>query len=137
MEKILLDTHVFIWMITAENKLSNSIHKKITEYLPGRRVLLSAITVWEIAVLVQKRRLQLSLPIKAWVEQALTTPGLTVVPLSTAILLESCLLPGDLHDDPADRMIIATARLENAALITRDSRILEYSKQGFIISIRA
>jgi PIN domain nuclease of toxin-antitoxin system len=137
MEKILLDTHIFVWMITEAKRLSQDFHLLIEKYIAGRRILISAITMWEIAILVQKKRLQFSLPIKEWIEKAVLTPGITIIPLSTDILLESCLLPGTFHQDPADRMIIATSRLENAALITRDERILEYATHGFIVAVKA
>jgi len=137
MEKILLDTHIFVWMITEQEQLSEKVHSLIEQYISGRRILISAITVWEIAMLVQKNRLQFSLPIKEWVEKAITTPGVTVIPLSVNILLESCLLPGTFHSDPADRMIVATARIENAAILTRDQLILDYASYGFIVGIKS
>lgn len=137
MDKIILDTHIFVWMITEKNKLNKNIQEIITQNVPGHRILISAITVWEIAMLVQKGRLQFTIPVKPWIEKALTTPGITIIPLTPTLLLESCLLSGNFHDDPADRMIVATAKVENATLLTRDHRILDYSKHGYINALKA
>jgi PIN domain nuclease of toxin-antitoxin system len=137
MEKILLDTHVFVWMVTEKKRLAKDLHSLIEKHIAGHRILISAITIWEIAMLVQKNRLQFSLPIKDWIEKAITTPGISVIPLSSEILLESCLLPGTFHNDPADRMIVATARITKASLITRDQLILDYANHGFVLGIKA
>ena len=128
MKKILIDTHILIWMITANDTLSKEAFAVIEQAVPERRMLLSAISLWEITMLVQKKRLEFSMPIRMWLERALTTPGLALAPLSPEVLIESCLLPGEVHADPADQMILATARIENAILITRDRNIIKYAK---------
>ncbi len=128
MKKILIDTHILIWMITASDKLSKEAVELIQQAVPERRMLLSAISLLEITMLVQKKRLQFSTPVRMWLERALTTPGLSLVPLSPKVLIESCLLPGKVHGDPADQMILATARIENATLVTRDQNIIKYAK---------
>jgi PIN domain nuclease of toxin-antitoxin system len=95
----------------------------------------SAISVWEIGVLQQIGRIRLSTPFRAWVQRALDAPGIRFAPLGAAAAAESTLLPGEAHADPADRFLIATARVERLALATRDDRILEYSRKGFVRSL--
>ena len=72
MKKILIDTHILIWMITASDKLSKEAVELIQQAVPERRMLLSAISLLEITMLVQKKRLQFSTPVRMWLERALT-----------------------------------------------------------------
>jgi len=127
---LLLDTHFFLWLMLQDKNISLKEQELIAEYAKNNQLLVSAISIWEIAFLVKLGRVHLYEP--TTIEQALKTPGLTLAPLTPAILCESVVLPGDLHKDPADRMIVATARLNQARLLTRDGKILEYAKQGFI-----
>ena len=92
----------------------------------------SVISVWEIALLASKGRIRLGMPVKEWVESALNRPGLVLTDLDAGIAIESCSLPGAFHADPADRLLVATARLNNAIIVTRDQRILKYGKQGHL-----
>jgi PIN domain nuclease of toxin-antitoxin system len=86
----------------------------------------SAISVWEVAMLVAKRRIQLDRPVEIWVDLALALPGIQLAGLEPAIAVRSTKLPGEFHPDPADRIIVATA-LENAAtLVTPDERLRSY-----------
>ena len=94
--------------------------------------MVPAISIWEIAQLEATRRLQLSVDVRAWVGRALAFPGVRLTGLTPAIAIESTRLPGALHRDPADRILIATARLMGAALVTRDERILGYAKKGHV-----
>ena len=77
-------------------------------------------------------RIQLTMPLRAWVDHALSVPGLRLVPVDAAVAAESTLLPGEPQGDPADRFLIATARIHGVALATRDERILGYAKQGHL-----
>ena len=77
-------------------------------------------------------RIQLAVPLRDWVDKALGAPGIRLAPLDAAAAAESTLLPGELPGDPADRFLIATARTHGIALATRDQRILEYAKRGFV-----
>jgi PIN domain nuclease of toxin-antitoxin system len=77
-------------------------------------------------------RLTLNKPVKDWVGEALDLTGTVLMPLSADISIESCMLPGVFHADPADRMIVATARVESATILTRDQRIIDYGQQGFV-----
>ena len=95
-------------------------------------MVVSAISVWEIAMLEVSRRIELSVDVRAWIARALAFPGVRLKGLSPSIAIESTRLPGPLHRDPADRVLIATARLLGAALVTCDERILRYAKKGHV-----
>ena len=84
--------------------------------------------MWELAQLEAARRIELELDVRVWVARALSFPGVRVSSLSPTIAIESTRLPGDIHRDPADRILIATARLRGASLVTADKRIIHYSK---------
>ena len=82
-------------------------------------------------MLESKKRIHLWAPCEQWVQQALATPGLTLAPLTPEIAIESARLPGDLHGDPIDRILVATARRMGARLMTRDRKLIEYGRQGY------
>ncbi|GHU10997.1 twitching motility protein PilT [Alphaproteobacteria bacterium] len=128
MTDILLDTHIFLWLMNGDSKLAQENLSKIDSVINSEgRICLSAISIWEIAMLEAKRRIALTQPIRKWVEQAIEIAFVKVMELSTEILLDSCHLPGEFHSDPADRMIVATSRVKNIPLITQDEKILNYS----------
>ena len=93
------------------------------------------MTMWEIAMLSSRNRITLDKPAGAWLDEAVNASGVAIEPLSAAIAAESCYLPNRFHGDPADRMIVATARVTNAVLMTRDRRILEYAAGGHLSAI--
>jgi len=120
---IVLDTATWIWRASDPERLTTSARRAIDN---AERVLVSAISVWEVAMLVAKRRIQLDRPVEQWVDIALALPGIQLAPLEPAIAVRSTKLPGEFHPDPADRIIVATA-LENAVpIITPDDRIRSY-----------
>jgi len=120
---IVLDTATWIWRASDPKRLTTSARRAIDE---AERALVSAISVWEVAMLVAKRRIQLDRPVEQWVDIALALPGIQLAALEPAIAVRSTKLPGEFHTDPADRIIVATA-LENAvAIITPDERIRSY-----------
>ncbi|HEV2444647.1 MAG TPA: type II toxin-antitoxin system VapC family toxin, partial [Candidatus Sulfopaludibacter sp.] len=86
----------------------------------------------ELAMLEAKGRVRLGMPCERWVERALATPGLTLASLTTEIAIESTRLPGAFHGDPADRIIVATARELDARLLTRNRRIVAYARKGHV-----
>jgi PIN domain nuclease of toxin-antitoxin system len=88
---------------------------------------ISAISCWEIAKLVEYNRLELPLPLDEWFEKALNYPGIQLFNLTPEIAIESTRLPGKFHRDPADQIIVATARLHDCPIITSDRKILDYS----------
>ena len=120
---IVLDTAAWIWRASDPKRLSARARKAIDE---SERVFVSAISVWEVAMLVAKRRIQLDRPVEQWVDIALALPGIQLAPLEPAIAVRSSKLPGDFHADPADRIIVATALEKSVPLVTPDERIRSY-----------
>ena len=137
MSAFLLDTHVWIWYANGNAELHSSIRKKITTALYENKAHLAAISLWEISMLDKKKRIILEMPCLEWINQFLELTRIRVLPITPAIATESCHLPGELQDDPADRLIIATARVERLTLMTRDSRILAYGRHKYITAIKA
>lgn len=134
----LLDTHAWIWIQHAgQGELSRESIRAIEDGARRGTLLLSVISVWEISMLVAKGRITLGMPLMDWTREALRTPGLSLVPLTPEIAVESTRLPGDFHGDPADRIIVATARETGAAIVTRDRHILTYGKRALVRTIRA
>ncbi len=132
-----LDTHVLIWLMNGDLKLKPSVRDQIEHAGRTDDILAPVAVFWEIAMLVRKRRLELELPVASWAREVVARPGLSVAPLTPEIAIESYALPGRFHDDPADRMIIATARGLNATLVTRDRRILRYGEAGHVSVLAA
>ena len=130
---LLLDTHVWVWYVENEAKrFSRRITPLVERAVQRRAVVLSAISVWEIAQLEAARRLELSVDVRTWVARALAFPGVRLKGLTPSIAIESTRLPGAPRRDPADRILIATARLLGAALVTCDESVLEYAKKGHV-----
>ncbi len=132
MSDILLDTHIFLWLMNGDLKLSKKSIERIEVSVNSEsRICVSAISVWEIAMLEKKGRITLSQPINKWIEHAIELSSVRIIELSTNILLDSCHLPGEFQSDSADRMIVATSRVHNIPLITQDEKILNYINKGF------
>jgi PIN domain nuclease of toxin-antitoxin system len=122
---ILLDTHIWVWWVDVNQQLADRQRHLIQDNVrSGLEV--SAISCWEVAKLVQYGRLELACPLDEWMEQALAYPGVQLVELTPRIAIESTKLPGSFHRDPADQIIVATARVYDFPLLTTDSRILQY-----------
>jgi len=122
---ILLDTHIWLWWVHADKNLTAQQAKKIQENETGV-IGVSAISCWEIAKLVERGRLELNLPVEEWLRQALDYPGVRLLELTPEIAVESTRLPGEFHRDPADQIIVATARLYDCLLLTADGQIKNY-----------
>lgn len=130
---VLLDTHYWIWMQAgADKQISAASRNTIQRAAQRGRLLLSVISVWELGMLEAKKRIQLHLPCEQWMSQALATPGLNLIPLTPEIALDSSRLPDPFHGDPADRMIVSTARKLGARLLTRDQRLIEYARYDHV-----
>jgi PIN domain nuclease of toxin-antitoxin system len=137
MSALLLDTHVWLWYAEGvTERLRPASVKKLDEARQGDGLIVSAISVWEIGLYAARGRIQLAVPLRDWVERALGVPGIRLAPLDAAVAAESTLLPGQPHGDPADRFLIATARTHGVVLATRDERILDYAKSGFLRVVR-
>lgn len=108
------------------DRLSNTARQTIASACGKGQLLLSVISVWEFCKLVEKGRLGIAGDPAAWIEFALSMEGLRLVPLTPAICLKSTILPPPFHNDPADQIIAATAREENAMVLTADKQLLAY-----------
>ena len=122
---ILLDTHVWWWALNEPKKLSNKAYKFIKNN-PSNQRSIASISMWEFAMLVSTGKVEIRIPPDQWLEQAVNKTGIEVFELSPKVAAESCNLPGDFHKDPADRIIVATARINNISLITKDKKIIDY-----------
>jgi PIN domain nuclease of toxin-antitoxin system len=130
---LLLDTHCWYWMrLSQVEEFSQESVALIREAAEADELLVSVISVWEIAMLESKKRIALEIPLYEWVERALDTPGLSLAPLTPEIAIESTRLPGDLRGDPADLILVATARRMGARLMTRDRNLLVYGRQKHV-----
>ncbi|RKX79245.1 MAG: type II toxin-antitoxin system VapC family toxin [Spirochaetes bacterium] len=136
-EGILMDTHIWIWLMEGNSVLTGSKALTSIERAAESGLLsVSVISVWEIGMLESTSRLIFNVPCMEWIDKALRLPGLHLVPLSPEIAIESTRLPDNFHGDPADRIITATARINNVSLITKDKKILEYGESGFLKVIK-
>ncbi len=122
---IVLDTHIWIWWVHGDPLLSASTRALIDSF-EQTGIAISAISCWEVAKLVERGRLTLPCPTSTWLQQALAYPGVRLIELSTQICVESTQLPGEFHRDPADQIIVATARILDVPLVTVDDKILKY-----------
>jgi PIN domain nuclease of toxin-antitoxin system len=127
MNNLLLDTCAVLWLAQGI-KISAEARRAIAE----KDLHMSPISVWEIANLIRKNRIALALPVTAWFGRAVDEMQARVPALTIEILANSCDLPGAPPDDPADRIMIATAREADMILVTRDSQILSYSRTGHV-----
>lgn len=120
---ILLDTHIWIWLLGDRDRLSASARLEIDKHIEARRpssVCVSAISVWELFMLVKKWRLVLTVPPAAYVSQTKRDPVMAILPVDATIARRSVELP-DIHADPADRIILATGAENGLSIVTRDS----------------
>ena len=133
---LLLDTHVWIWLMNGDERLSSSpALRLIRQRASDSGVFVSVISIWEVGMLEAKGRIVLPLDGMEWVRQALKAPGVSLTALTPEIALESSRLPGEFHGDPADRILTATARNLQAALVTQDQRILHYAQKRFLTAV--
>jgi PIN domain nuclease of toxin-antitoxin system len=134
---LLLDTHVWIWFMLASDELAVSGRNVINRAAAAGRLRIAAISLWETALLASGGRVVLGRPLVQWMTQAVSAQGLAIEPLLPQVAVEAYSLPDRFHRDPADRLIVATARVANATLMTRDRRILDYAARGHLTAIAA
>jgi PIN domain nuclease of toxin-antitoxin system len=120
---VLLDTHIWVWWLTPGSPLSRAERDALDAVAGHRQLHLPAISLWEAQVLHAKRRLVLPLPFGEWLARATDERMISVVPLSVEVVLALDALPASFHGDPADRLIVATARAHAMPLATHDSAI--------------
>jgi len=129
-DRLLLDTHIALWLDSGDDRLRASTRALIDGcWQNGGAILLSAITVWEIALLVDTGRIDLDVPVAAWIERFLDFPGIEAVPLGHQAASRSYRLHHLEHRDPADRLLIATAIELACPLVTYDERIVRFGKK--------
>jgi PIN domain nuclease of toxin-antitoxin system len=122
---IVLDTHIWVWWVHGDSALSASA-RALLDSSEQTGIAVSAISCWEVAKLAERGRLTLPCSVFDWLRQALSYPGVRLIELSPRICVESTQLPGEFHRDPTDQIIVATARVLDAPLVTVDGKILEY-----------
>jgi PIN domain nuclease of toxin-antitoxin system len=121
----------------ANPELTDSGRQVINRAAASGQLRIAAISVWEAALLASRGRVVVDRPLAQWIMEAVSAPGLLIEPLLPQIAVEAWSLPETFHRDPADRLIVATARVENATLMTRDQRILDYAARGHLTAIAA
>ena len=122
---ILLDTHVLVWWVNGDHQRLSDTARKVLESRE-QTTLVSAISCWEVAMLVQRGRLGLSMDVEHWVSLLQSVPQLRLLPLSPSVAVAATRLPDPFHPDPADRFLVAQARELNIPLVTADSKIRAY-----------
>lgn len=122
---IVLDTHIWVWWADGNEKLTKTQIETITTH-EAEVIGVSAISVWEVAKLVELGKVELQTSLHEWIENALNYPGVRLIELTPDIAVESTQLPGVFHRDPADQIIVATARIYDCSLVTSDGKILKY-----------
>ena len=132
---IVLDTHVLLWALLKSEELSEDAKQQINLAQEISQLLLSSISLWEIAMLKFKKRINIYEPIKDFLESIANINGLFIKDISPEIAAESISLMDDFHGDPADRIIVATAKCYGATLFTRDQKILTWANLGHIKSL--
>jgi len=125
---IVLDTHVLVWWVSQIQPLSATAVKVINDTLHrDGEVIISSISAWEISMLMMKGRLILSMELDSWLDEVSQIEGVRFMPVDNEIAIKSTILPDTFHKDPADRIIVATARKLAAPLVTADTKIRNYA----------
>lgn len=122
---ILLDTHIWIWWAESSPRLSARHAALIAAHAAGG-IAVSVVSCWEVAKLVSLGRLVLSDPVGDWIDGSLARAGVGLVAMTPQIAVEACNLPPPFHRDPADELLVATARILNIPVLTADQKILAY-----------
>lgn len=123
---IVLDTHVWLWWLHDPERLSTDAAKRILQEQESGSIIISAISVWEVAVKVQSGKLVIPMDINRWYDLARSYPATVIEPLSPVDAIASTQLPGSFYKDPVDRIIVSLARRRAVPLLTCDRKILEY-----------
>jgi PIN domain nuclease of toxin-antitoxin system len=137
MTSLVLDTHVLLWSLLEPEIISKAVKQKISVAQREGKLVICSISLWEIAMLNHKKRINVYEPIKNFLKSITNIDGLAVSDLSSEIAAESILLMDDFHGDPADRIIVATTKILGATLLTRDKKILSWAKSGHIKCLKS
>jgi PIN domain nuclease of toxin-antitoxin system len=123
---IVLDTHAWVWWVSGAEPLSPAADEAVRRAVGERSLFVSCISTWEVALLVERGRLRLTIDVADWVARSESLPFLRFVPVDNRIAIRATRLPGPLHSDPADRIIVSTAQALGARLVTCDERLWRY-----------
>jgi PIN domain nuclease of toxin-antitoxin system len=134
---ILLDTNALIWLAENDSRLGKAAQKAVAKAADTSDILVSAVSFWEVGLLLSKGRITLSEPLARWAQSVMTRPEIRIVSFDADIAVETGLLPEPLHGDPGDRFVVATARVLHAPLLTSDRKILAYAEAGHVEAIDA
>jgi PIN domain nuclease of toxin-antitoxin system len=124
---IVLDTHIWIWWVQGDARLTAEQRKAIRDNEEAG-LGISSISCWEIAKLVEKKRLQLPIKVEEWFDFALSYPGIELIPITAEIAVASTRFPNTFSQDPADQLIAATALIHGCPLVTSDAKLLGYAQ---------
>jgi PIN domain nuclease of toxin-antitoxin system len=131
---LLLDTHAVLWLDSGERMKSEAL-QAIDAAAQEGAVLISSVSAWEIGLLVGKGRISLDIDAPAWFERFLALPGVRLTPLTAAAAIASSALLDAFHGDPADRLLVASARELGCPIVTRDRKILEFAESNAVQAI--
>ncbi len=131
-ERVLLDTCAIIWASQDEPFAEEAVAAIEATREEGGALCVSPISAWEIGLLMARGKLRSSRPPLQWFEEFAAAVGADLISLSPAILVNSSYLPGEIHGDPVDRILISTARDAGLTLVTRDRAILRYGQDGYV-----
>lgn len=135
MTRLLLDTCAMIWMAQEARMESAAIEAIDRAFAEGRSVGVSAISAWELGMLGRRNKLPAAVSPYSLFDRFAGSDGIRVEPATPSILIDSSFLPGDFHNDPADRIIVATARAQEMTIVTSDRAILAYAGQGYVLAL--
>ena len=135
--RLLMDTHVWINLQTGARPIRPATESLLESAAEHHLLYVSVFSIWEMAMLERDGRLDLHGGVSDWTEQALSKPGLQLLPFSPRIAVETVYLPPPMHKDPADRIIVATARVERMTLVTSDKAVLAFAKTTGLAHLRA
>lgn len=122
---ILLDTHIWIWWVQGDPRLSPFHRRQIQEH-EAAGLGVSVFSCWEVAKQVEIGKLRFEMPVGEWIVNGLAYPGVQLLALTPEIAVEATQLPGEFHRDPADQILVATARIHDLPMLTVDEKILDY-----------
>lgn len=129
---LLMDTHTWLWFAVPDRRLKPPGRQAIENAITDGALRISIMSIWEISLLEAAGHIHLGMPIEEWLEKALQLPGLQCLPLAPPVILDAHRLPGTFHRDPIDRLLVASARIHDLALLTEDRKIRDYARQGYV-----
>ncbi len=121
----LLDTHVLVWWLNGSDRLSSAQREVVASASAESPLLVSEISLWEVATLHSLGRIELTIPLRSWLDKAVAPPLVRRHGISPAVAAELATLPNSFHRDPVDRILVATARVFGATLLTQNRRIID------------